>query len=167
MRLARRQLGRSDLRHGAQDWRDDCSGLVTGCFAVAGVEVLSPSARGTSGTALLYATMEERGAVFADGVPRAGDLVFFDDTWDADGDGRRGDRLTHVGLVERVRADGVVEFLHYLGGAVKRGRLDPTRPGVHRDPATGEVVNDWLRRRTRADVDRLLAGELFAGYGRP
>ncbi|MCK6529969.1 CHAP domain-containing protein [Myxococcota bacterium] len=165
--LARGLLGRSDLRIGARDLRDDCSGLVIGCFAASGTTIVDPAVPAPSGTAALHDSLASRGRTFRDGPPRAGDLVFFDDTWDADGDGARGDRLTHVGIVEGVSKEGVVRFLHYASGEVRRGRLDPGRPALHADPATGEEVNSWLRRRSHPEETGLLAGELFAGYGRP
>ncbi len=165
--VARKLLGREELRYRGRDFRDDCSGLVTGCYTVAGLELIDAEAKGSSGTALIYDTLKRRNQVFTEGLPRPGDLVFFHDTWDSNGDGQRGDQFTHVALVEKVYPSGVVGILHFATRQVRRGRLDPHRPSLHQDPVTKEIVNDWMRRKRYAGEDRLLSGELFFSYGRP
>ena len=51
---------------------------------------------------------------------QAGDLVFFDNTWDADGDGVDNDPFTHVGVVEKVESDGTIVFISRVSEAIKR-----------------------------------------------
>jgi hypothetical protein len=98
--------------------------------------------------------------------PSPGDLVFFDDTWDRNRNGRRDDPLTHVGLVEWVDVDGTVTFLHRGGQGVARAHLNLRRPDVARAP-DGRSLNAPLRQRTsRADDGPALAGQLFTGFGR-
>jgi hypothetical protein len=62
-------------------------------------------------------------------------------------------------------AGGTVVFLHRGSKAVVRGAMTPARPG---EVAEGDrLLNSTLRAKARAGpTDRLLAGELFAGYGR-
>src|SRR6266542_2553732 len=96
--------------------------------------------------------------------PSPGDLVFFDDTYDRNRNGRADDRLTHVGIVEYV-VDGTVVFVHRGGRAVALGALDPRRPAEA--SADGRVLNSPLRAKgARAAGVPVLAGALFAGYGR-
>jgi hypothetical protein len=98
--------------------------------------------------------------------PAPGDLVFFDDTWDRNGNGRRDDRLTHLGLVEWVDVDGTVTFLHRGGHGVVRAWLAPRRPD-QAQAGDGRTINSPLRvRASRDDHGPALAGELFVGYGR-
>jgi hypothetical protein len=98
--------------------------------------------------------------------PAPGDLVFFDDTWDRNGNGRMDDPFTHLGLVEWVDAEGTVTFLHRAGAGVVRGHLALDRPDTFR-AANGAELNAPLRVRVSKD-DRApaLAGELFVGFGR-
>jgi hypothetical protein len=95
-------------------------------------------------------------------LPRPGDLVFFEETFDRNRDGRRNDGLTHVGVVEHVTADGLVTFVHRAGGGVKRSKLHLYQRDVRRD-GKGRVLNDWLRRADRHGPGQL-AGELVAGF---
>ena len=91
--------------------------------------------------------------------PRPGDLAFFHDTFDRDGDGRRGDRFTHVALVEAVDGPRVV-LIHRGSRGIQRLAMNLAR---RHDPAE----NGWLRKRRAGDPPggRFLSGELFAAYG--
>jgi hypothetical protein len=120
----------------------------------------------SSGAAAVHRAALDFGEVFGGGGewPRPGDLVFWHDTYDRDRDGRSDDRFTHLGIVEYV-ADGTVVFLHRGSRAVVRGAMTPGRPG--QTAAGDRLLNSTLRAKARAAPgDRLLAGELFAGYGR-
>ena len=99
---------------------------------------------------------------------RPGDLVFWHDTYDRNRQRRAPTtRFTHVGIVEYV-VDGTVVFLH-RGAHGRRARRDDaaTGPG-ERDARTALAsLNSPLRARTRAaEGAPVLAGALFAGYGR-
>jgi hypothetical protein len=97
---------------------------------------------------------------------RPGDLVFFDNTWDFNGDGKLNDPLTHVGVVERVKADGTVVFISRVTTTIARYRMNLGLPHVHKT-AKGRVLNDYIRRKRPTDPDEMgrLTGELFAFYG--
>jgi len=97
---------------------------------------------------------------------RAGDLVFFDDTWDYNGDGVANDALTHVGVVETVDSEGTVVFISRVAAAVQRYRMNLRMPNTHRT-SDGRVLNDYLRRKRWSDSGETayLTGELFAGFG--
>jgi hypothetical protein len=91
--------------------------------------------------------------------PRAGDLVFFHDTYDRNRDGKLGDRWTHVALVEEVDGERI-SILHRGGRGIIRLRMDLAHPHDDQD-------NDAVRVRTLSDPPgtRYLTGELFAGFG--
>jgi len=105
----------------------------------------------------------ERGLLHTHKVPDVGDLVFFDDTHDRNGDGRADDPLTHVGIVERVDADGTVTFIHRVRRGVLRYRMNLFRPDERRDRKTGKVLNHHLRLGASAD-GRRLTGQLFHAF---
>ncbi len=159
-----------EFRVGAERFAPDCTGFVEAVYEAEGVPLrammrqAAPEER--SGVAAAFRAMEAYGAVFgARGEwPAPGDLVFFHDTYDRNRNGRADDRLTHVGVVEYV-VDGTVVFVHRGGKAVARGALDPRRPGEA--SADGRVLNSTLRAKgARAAGVPVLAGALFAGYGR-
>jgi hypothetical protein len=93
-------------------------------------------------------------------------LVFFDNTWDFNGDGEWNDPLTHVGIVERIESDGTVVFISRVADAIQRYRMNLRHPQIHKT-ADGRILNDYIRRKLPSDPNRLgrLTGELFMSYG--
>jgi hypothetical protein len=140
---ARRHLGRA--------WRGDCSDFVERAHAEAGLALAPLPARSASEGLWRASRPVER--------PRPGDLAFFHDTFDRDGDGRRGDRFTHVALVEAVDGPRVV-LVHRGSRGIQRLAMNLSR---RHDPAE----NGYLRKRRAGDLpgQRFLSGELFAAYG--
>jgi hypothetical protein len=139
---ARRYLGRA--------WPGDCSDFVERVHAEAGLRLAPLPARSASEGLWRASRRVER--------PRPGDLAFFHDTFDRDRDGRRGDRFTHVALVEAV--DGPhVTLIHRGSRGIQRLSMNLAR---RHDPAE----NGWLRKRRSADPagGRFLSGELFAAF---
>jgi hypothetical protein len=140
---ARRQLG--------DRFQGDCSGFVLSLLRTAGVGIALRPARSRS-EALYLASRRVT-------APRPGDLAFFHDTYDRDRDGRADDPYTHVAVVESVSGDRVL-LLHRSSRGIERVRMDLARPS---DRARNDPVRQ-LRRRDPRSL-RVLAGELFAGYG--
>ena len=156
---------------GGARFEGDCSGFVEAVYEAEGIPLRRLMRRAapaeTSGVAAAYRTMRAYGVVFGGGGewPAPGDLVFWRDTYDRNGNGRADDPFTHVGVVEYV-VDGTVVFLHRGGKAVARGAMTPDRPGeARRDD--GVLLNSALREKGPAPGGApRLAGALFAGYGR-
>ncbi len=147
----RRRAVASAARQVGHRYAGDCSGFVLGVYGAAGVPLHLAPARSRS-EALFRATRRTR-------APRPGDLAFFHDTYDRDGDGRADDPFTHVALVEAI--DGRrYTLVHVMGRTVVRSAMDLGHPGARR-------ANDPVRARRRSDPagTRRLAGELFAGFG--
>ena len=94
---------------------------------------------------------------------RPGDLAFFHNSWDRNGNKLRDDRFTHVALVERVADDGTIRLLHFASGKVKRDVMNLRHKNTARDPDTGETLNSYLRR----GGGKVLTGQLFFRFGRP
>ena len=90
--------------------------------------------------------------------------MFFRETYDRNRDGRHNDGLTHVALVDEVAADGTVVLIHRVSRGVVRYRMNLARPGVHKDPRTGGVLNDMLR-APGGGKKSALTGQLFVAYG--
>ena len=152
-------LGAQRLRVDETGFRWDCSGLVEAAYAAAGIPLRGSGAQ-------MHA--QARAAGVARGrfrKPRPGDVVFWHDTHDRNGNGRRDDRFTHVGVVERSEHDGLTWIVHLGNHGVQRLRMDLLQRHVHAD-GNGDVRNDYLRVRTAKDRwrTRYLSGELFAGW---
>jgi len=139
------------LRHLGRPYRDDCSGFVIAAWRAAGVSLRLRPARSRTESLQRASRRTE--------TPRPGDLAFFHHTYDRDRDGLANDLFTHVALVEAV--DGArLTLLHRSSRGIERLRMDLARPS---DPGANDPVRA-LRRSEDARI-RVLAGELFAGFG--
>jgi hypothetical protein len=141
----------------------DCFGFVVEVYRRNGVDLREDGGEpGDNGVRILWRFADRRGALHRRGAPAVGDLVFFDDTYDRNRDGRRNDPLTHVGIVEKVEGDRIW-FVHRVGRGVVRSVMSLDEPTVRsRD---GEPLNDYIRLGRRSHGDRL-AGALFAGFAK-
>jgi len=150
-------VDRHPLRHGGVTYRYDCSGLVEAASARAG----QPLHGNTAG---LWLQAEAAGLDHERKRPSAGDLVFFDDTHDRNGNGKLDDDLTHVAIVERVDDDGTMTLVHKGSQGVVRISMNLERPHDKTD-ASGKVLNSPLRVKSSRDPRGTvyLAGELWRG----
>jgi hypothetical protein len=159
-----------DFRVGRERFPADCTGFVEAVYQAEGIPLRSLMRRTApeerAGVEAAWRTVAAYGTVIRDGQwPSPGDLVFWHDTYDRNGNGRADDGLTHVGVVLYV-VDRTVVFIHRGGKAVARGAMDTRHPDEVRR-ASGEVVNSYLRKKDpRLEGVPVLAGALFAGYGR-
>jgi hypothetical protein len=159
---ARGLIGRRHLEVNGQRFGDDCTGLVRAAFSQVGVDVMSAATAEDNGVTAIYRFATRHGRVYEGGRPVGGDLVFFRDTWDFNGDGRANDGLTHVGLVEDVAEDGTVTVIHRVARGVVRYRMNLSHPTLARDTG-GRVINDYLK-VAGPTSGPLLTAQLFAGY---
>lgn len=113
----------------------------------------------------LYRSCRTDGETFHSRPPNIGDLVFFHNTYDANGDGRNNDWYTLVGIIEQVRSDGTVVFLAHRGDGVETLHLNLDRLDESTN-TDGQRLNSRLREDSPDDppFTQHLAGQLFAGY---
>lgn len=146
----------------------DCAGVTRAIFLEHGIDLYrSAHSEGkTNGVRLIHNHVRQHGILHQDTDVHPGDLVFFDNTWDFNGDGLLNDPLTHVGIVERIEPEGTVIFISRVAGAVARYHMNLSQPHVHKT-TEGRVLNDYLRRKRSTDPDKTarLTGELFSLYG--
>jgi cell wall-associated NlpC family hydrolase len=149
-------VGAPTLRAFTREVSDDCTGFVRWTTLASGEELVAGSA------ANMMAIASRARAMRRSGPPLPGDLVFFRDTYDRNRDRRRGDGITHIGVVERVEPDGTVVFVHRAGSGVKQSRLNLRHPSEQR-AGDGRTLNDYIRRASGKRRARL-TGEQFAGF---
>ena len=121
--------------------------------------------RDTENVVDVYRFVSENGTVYHDARPAVGDLAFFHNTFDANGDQRPNDWYTHVGIVESVDEENTVTILSFVDDSVSRLTMNLEHPSD--ESAGGETLNSSLRQPARNDAEhtQYLAGELFAGFG--
>jgi cell wall-associated NlpC family hydrolase len=158
---ARAHLGRSTVRVRGRAFATDCSNFVRGMFWATGIDLMSEgSGNDRNGVRAIFRYVERHGQIHFDKVPQKGDLVYFDNTWDMNGNGRLDDRLTHVGIVEQVGEGGTLQIIHSSNHGIVREPMNLLRPH-------DASVNAALRPkglRDPAATPHLMA-ELFAGFG--
>lgn len=156
-----KQLGRVD-----RSVPDDCSGLVRLAYLKAGIDLVNHGfLNGENAVTAIYRRAQVRGAVHHR-RPRPGDLVFFQETYDRNRDGKRNDGMTHIAVVETVEVDGTVTFIHRGSKGIARSRMNLLFPRTHRAGQSGPVLNDYLRAAARGQR-AWLTGELFVGFASP
>lgn len=159
---ARRMVGERRVVLAGRTWPSDCTGLVNALYASEGIDLLSAAQGGDNGVTAIWRFAQSWGRTYEGGAPVAGDLVFFQETYDLNRDGARNDGLTHVGVVDSVEPDGTVLVIHRVARGVARYRMNL----LHRDAAQapgGKVLNDTLRAAGAGQPAKLTA-QLFAGY---
>jgi hypothetical protein len=168
VRTAAGLVGAKTIESNGQRIAYDCAGVARAIYMAHGIDLYEGGDRGTktNGVRLIYNHVRERGRIHQGPMVHPGDLVFFDNTWDYNRDGRANDPLTHVGIVERVEADGTIVFISRVADAIERYRMNLAQPHVHQT-SDGRILNDYMRRKRWSDEKgtRYLTGELFASFG--
>ena len=168
VRTATQLIGISTLEVNGRPIAYDCAGVTRAIFLKHGIDLYDSSARdpNANGVRLIDAHVRQYGTLHRGPVVHPGDLVFFDNTWDSNGDGKVNDPLTHVGIVEWQEPDGTILFISRVAGAIERYRMNLALPHVHKT-AAGKILNDYLRHKDGRDPANTgyLTGELFAQFG--
>jgi hypothetical protein len=168
VRTASKLVGAKTIESEGRRITYDCAGVTRAIYMAHGIDLYEGVNPGlnTNGVRLIYEHVRHQGRIHAGPVVHPGDLVFFDNTWDYNGDGRVNDPLTHVGIVEQIESDGTIIFISRVSEAIERYRMNLASPHIHQT-TDGRILNDYMRRKRSSDEDgtRYLTGELFAAFG--
>lgn len=142
----------------------DCSGLARAAYMHVGVDLtqIEPEP-GENAVRTIFRYARAHGIVYHEDQPAVGDLVFFHDTYDRNGNGRRDDPLTHVAVVEQVDDDGTVTIVHRVSRGVLRYRMNLRHPEQTRLPGGKKRINHFLR-QPEDGLPSQTTAQLFAGY---
>jgi len=167
VRTAAKLVGANTIESKGRHIAYDCAGVTRAIFLKHGIDLYDSSANDpeANGVRLIHAHIRQQGTFHQGPVVHPGDLVFFNNTWDYNRDGKVNDPLTHVGIVERQEPDGTVVFISRVAGAVERYHMNLGLPHVHKT-INGRILNDYLRRKDDIDPANTgyLTGELFAQF---
>ncbi len=161
---ARSLTGRRTLFVGDRRYNWDCSGAVLAAYYQAGVDLDAAFGREEgNGVRRLHALATRYSEATRRRDIAPGDLIFWDNTFDRNGNGRWDDPLTHVAIVVEVDPDGTIAYIHhhYRRGIVEE-RMNLRYPD---DPERNSAMR--MRGQPR-HVDALwLSSHLFREAGRP
>ena len=149
----------------------DCIGTVSAIFYGMDIDVQKDFRRYRGdGVSRLYQSLAARGALHRDRFPRPGDVIFWDNTWDANGDGRLdNDPLTHAGVVMSVDPDGTIHYVHeHIIKGVTVEAMNLRRPREYSDPL-GRIINNTMAMNSgisrRNNPPRWTSGDLWDSFG--
>jgi hypothetical protein len=156
-------LGRAPIVVRGERYRMDCSGVARGIYAKAGFPLgfVHVDGANVNDTRVLFELARRTGSLRRS-APQPGDLAFFDNTWDQNGNGIADDPLSHVAIVEKVEG-GTVVLVHRIGASIVRARMTLDRPHERHD-AKGRALNHFLRAAKGGRIAATTA-ELFVSFG--
>lgn len=106
-------LGKKKLKVNGRTFNLDCSGTVMAVYYYAGIDLSRNFADYTGGgTSRIYQYMDDKELLYNTKYPLPGDIIFWDNTFDSNGDGKRNDNLTHMGIVVDVSQEGTITYVH-------------------------------------------------------
>ena len=164
---ARSLVGARSLRINGRRFRYDCTGTILAAYYGAGIDLEAEfSAYTGNGVARLFKLAAAHELVYTGDSPSPGDVIFWDNTYDRNGDGAWNDTLTHAGVVIRTYADGSVDYVHhnYRDGIVI-ARMSLASPDLHQSGAL--LVNSPMRMKSHRHMNpsKWLASHLYRSAG--
>jgi len=159
-------IGKSKLVVHGKTYSNDCTGVVLASYAFGNIDLsLSFPKYSGNGVRRMFFSLSEENLLYKVEYPVAGDVIFWDNTYDANGNGLVDDEFTHVGLVVDVAADGLISYLHHhyrLGPVVEYMNL--LLPDSDFDDS-GRRINSALRMRGLGGDIGTNAAQVFKIFG--
>jgi len=107
-------LGRRKLVVRDRTFNMDCSGVVMAVYYRSGIDLPSLiTSYSGGGVRRIYSLMDDAHLLYKQAVLSPGDLLFWDNTYDQNEDGRWNDEFTHVGMVVSVDKKGNILYIHH------------------------------------------------------
>jgi hypothetical protein len=164
-------LGKTELVIRGRRFRLDCTGTVLAIYWYAGIDLARDFHRYSgNGVTRIYRSLEEKNLLYSNPRPVTGDIIFWDNTYDRNGDGLWNDRLTHVGMVLESHEDGAIEFVHLNhSNGIVIDHMNLLEPDVDEKLVRGElrILNSPIRLKSprRPHPPLWLAGQLYRALG--
>jgi hypothetical protein len=142
-------LGKKVLEVRGRKFSYDCSGTVLAIYWYAGIDLARDYSRYTgNGVARIFKSLDAAGLLYDSNYPITGDLIFWDNTYDANGDGVWNDVLSHIGMVVATAEDGTVSYVHHhLRRGIVIEYMNLREPGVNQRESRGvaRTLNSPMR----------------------
>ncbi len=139
---ARSCIGKEELVVRGKEFHIDCTGVILAIYYYAGID-FTPAMRKYTGNGVtrLYKYLRENKLLYKTEQPAPGDIIFWDNTWDANEDGEYNDYLTHIGMVLEVDSSGRITYVHhnYRKGIITE-YMNLTDPDTDRIEKNGTII---------------------------
>jgi len=141
----------------------DCIGTVSAIFYGMNIDVQRDFRRYSGdGVSRLYQSLKAMHSLHKDLYPRSGDIIFWDNTWDAR-------PLTHAGVVMSVDRDGTIHYVHeHIIKGVTVEAMNLLHPRDYYDPQ-GRIINNAIAMNSgisrRDNPPHWMSGDLWDSFG--
>lgn len=147
----------------------DCIGTVRYIvYKATGVDLADYySGGGNNACKLLWTGLTSGGLTFGGTKPRPGDLIFFNNTYDVNGDGTSwADPLSHIAVVTAVGRENTITYAHFGSGHVKESVMNLEMPQTYCLDNCSFVINSWLKRKRGEGFPdyRYMSSSFFHGF---
>ena len=156
--------GKKYLTINGQRFRMDCSGVVRAIYFKAGIDLAQDFNKYKGGgVQRIHATMQAKGLIYRPTVPVPGDILFWDNTYDANHNGQSDDVLSHIGMV--VSSDKKTGNVVYVHHHEKKGIVFETMNLLHpNDPKYNAIMRS--QRAKKLPGNKYLASQLYKDSGK-
>ena len=163
-------LGKNEIIVRGKRFSMDCTGVVLAIYYHAGIDLTKDFSSYTgNGVARLYYYLADQDFLYDTLAPQPGDIIFWDNTYDQNEDGRWNDTFTHTGMVVQASEWGTIDYVHhnYRKGIVLE-RMNLKEPDVHEKEIDGSmvIINSPMRMRSSPKGPGWLASHLYRDFGR-
>ena len=164
-------VGQKTIVVRGKQYNADCVGAILAIYAYADIDLIHLFDQYTgNGVTRLYKALDAFGLLHDSTRPSPGDLIFWDNTYDRNSDGKWNDYLTHIGMVTKVDEVGNIEFVHYhYTKGVALAFMNLRHPNDQEKPLSGgnKVLNSAMRMKGSGtpDASRWLASQLLRSFG--
>jgi hypothetical protein len=164
-------LGAKQLVVRGRRFTMDCTGVVLAVYWYAGIDLARDFNRFSGGgVERIYKTLERENLLYSTATPLVGDIIFWDNTYDHDEDGRWDDPLSHAGMVTGVDPDGTIAYIHYhVTRGIRVDFMNLRSPAVQSTMEAGhmKVINSPMRLAVpgKPHPPNWLAGQLYRVLG--
>ena len=162
-------IGVEELFVNNRSFSMDCSGTVMAIYWYAGIDLALafPGYTG-GGTERIYKFLRDKELLYKTELPKPGDIIFWDNTFDKNGNGKPDDYLTHMGMVVSIDDKGNIEYIHenYRKGIIL-AKMNLYKPDEYYEIIDGEkiILNDPMRMRGSPESKNWLSSQLYTDFG--
>jgi hypothetical protein len=164
-------LGATQLVVRGRRFTMDCTGVVLAVYWYAGMDLAKDFSQFSgNGVERIYKTLERANLLYSTSKPLVGDIIFWDNTYDHNEDGRWDDPLSHTGMVTGVDPDGTIAYVHYhVTKGIRIDYMNLKNPAVQTTMEEGhvKVINSPMRLAVpgQPHPPNWLAGQLYRALG--
>ena len=168
---ARSIIGAKQLLVRGRRFTMDCTGVVLAIYWYAGIDLARDFNKFPgNGVGRIYKTLETEDLLYTTSTPLVVDIIFWDNTYDANADNGINDPLSHMGMVLKVDDDHTITYIHHhIRRGISTDVMNLRNPAVQEQRELGhiKVINSPLRMAVpgKPHAENWLSGQLYRILG--